>query len=149
MEKEKLAEIELTYRPSVKFTEQPKIVTSKDAYQVLIKYWDEGKINFIEQFRIALLNRANYVIGVVELSTGGITGTIADIRLIIAAAIKSNAVAIILAHNHPSGNLKPSGPDLDLTSKIAGAAKLFDLRLLDHLIVTEDAYLSMADEGLL
>lgn len=149
MEKEKLAEIELTYRPSLKFKEQPKIVTSQDAYQVLIKFWDEGKINFIEQFRIALLNRANYVIGVIELSSGGITGTVADIRLIIAAAIKSNAVAIILAHNHPSGNLKPSQPDLDLTNKIAGAAKLFDLRLLDHLIVTEDSYLSMADQGLL
>lgn len=149
MAKGKLAEIELSYKPSMKFTEQPKVITSRDAYQVLRMFWDDGKISFVEQFKIALLNRANYVIGVVEISSGGITGTVADTRHIIAAAIKSNSVAIIMAHNHPSGNCKPSQADIDLTQKVVGAAKLFDLRLLDHLILTAESYLSMADEGLL
>jgi DNA repair protein RadC len=149
MERKGLSEIELIYKPSVKFSKQPKIISSQDAYDVMKKFWDENKISFVEQFKIALLNRANTVIGIVEISTGGITGTVADIRLIIAAAIKSNAVGIILAHNHPSGNCKPSQADIDLTKKIAGAAKLFDVQLLDHLIITDESYLSMAEEGLL
>lgn len=149
MGSKRLSEIELTYRPSLKFSEQPKITSSKDAYEVLKKSWDENKISFVEQFKIALLSRANAVIGIVEISTGGITGTVADVRLIIAAAIKSNAVALIIAHNHPSGNCKPSQADLDLTKKIVGASKLFDLELLDHLIITDESYLSMAEEGLL
>ena len=84
-----------------------------------------------------------------EVSSGGITGTVADPRLILAAAIKSLAVAIVLAHNHPSGNLKPSQADEQLTAKIKEAAKYHDINVLDHIIVTPDAYYSFADEGLL
>lgn len=96
------------------------------------------------------LNRANRVIGVYKVSVGGITGTVADPRLILSVALKSAATSIILAHNHPSGNLKPSRADLELTTKIKTAAQLMDITVLDHLIVTSDeGFLSFADEGLM
>ena len=78
-----------------------------------------------------------------------IAGTIVDVRLIFAAAIKANAVGLILAHNHPSGNLKPSYIDIQLTKRVKEAGQLLDIQLLDHLILTSDGYLSMADEGLI
>lgn len=102
----------------------------------------------LEEFKVVFLNRANRVIGVYDASSGGITGTVADPRLILAAAIKSLAVSIILSHNHPSGNLKPSKADEDLTTKIKEAAKYHDIRVIDHMIITSEGYYSFADEGL-
>lgn len=145
----KVAEVELVYKTKVKASERPLIKCSKDCYATLMKVWDENKIEFQEEFKVLLMNRANRVIGVYEASRGGITGTVADPRLILAAAIKGLAVAIVLAHNHPSGNLKPSLADEQLTSKIKEAARYHDIRVLDHIIVTADAYNSFADEGLL
>ncbi len=104
----KVAEVELVYKTKVKASQRPWISTSKDCYETLLQVWDENKIELQEEFKVLLLNRANRVTGVYEVSTGGITGTVADPRLILAAAIKSLSVSIILAHNHPSGNLKPS-----------------------------------------
>jgi DNA repair protein RadC len=94
-----------------------------------------------------LLNRANKVLGIYELSTGGISGTVADIRLIFAASIKSNASSIVLAHNHPSSNTKPSDADLLLTHKIKEAGKLLDIKVIDHIIVAIESYYSFADQG--
>jgi DNA repair protein RadC len=102
-----------------------------------------------EEFKVLLLNRANKVIGLYNTSKGGVTGTVADPRLILAAALKSGACFVVLAHNHPSGNLKPSRADLDLTQKIAYAVKYIDVRVLDHLIVSPEGYYSFADEGML
>ena len=96
-----------------------------------------------------MLNRANKVIGIFAVSSGGMCGTIADPRVIFAAALKSCAISIILAHNHPSGNLRPSQSDIDLTNKLRAAGKLLDIEVLDHIILAEDSYLSLADEGLL
>ena len=144
-----VAEIELVYRSKVKASERPKINSSKDAYDIFIQSWDENKIGFIEQFKILLLNRANKVLGVYEVSTGGVTGTVADPRLIFTAALKANATAIILAHNHPSANLKPSQADEQLTQKIKEGGKFLDIQVLDHVIVFTEGYYSMADEGLL
>lgn len=144
-----VAEIELVYRSKVKAAERPRITSSKDAYDILLNYWDENKIEFIEQFKILLVNRGNKVLGVYEVSTGGVTGTVADPRLIFAAALKANATAIILAHNHPSSNLKPSQADEQLTHKIKEGGRYLDIQVLDHLIVCSDGYYSMADEGLL
>lgn len=88
------------------------------------------------------------MLGVYPLSTGGITGTMVDIRLILSVALKEAATGIILAHNHPSGNLQPSSADRDLTAKIKDACKYFDISLLDHLIIAPDRkYYSFADEG--
>jgi DNA repair protein RadC len=145
----KVAEVELVYKTKVKASERPLIKTSKDCYQTFLKVWDENKMEMQEEFKVLLINRANRVTGVYEASSGGITGTVADPRLILAAAIKGLAVGIVLAHNHPSGNLKPSLADEQLTAKIKTAANYHDIRVLDHIIVTADAYYSFADEGLL
>ena len=142
-----VAEIELVYKTKVKASERPHIKSSSDAYEVLKQSWDENKIEFVEQFKVMLLNRANKVLGIYELSTGGISGTVADIRLIFAASIKSNASSIVLAHNHPSSNTKPSDADLLLTHKIKEAGKLLDIKVIDHIIVTIESYYSFADQG--
>lgn len=124
--------------------------TKVDAYNLFKQNWDENKIEFIEQFKVLFLNRANKVLGIFELSTGGITGTVADPKLVFTAALKMNACNIILCHNHPSGNVKPSMADENLTKKIKEAGKYLDLPVIDHIIISgEDGYYSFADEGLL
>lgn len=144
-----VAEVELVYKTKVKPSERPLVTSSKSCYKLLLQTWDETKIDFIEQFKVLLLNRCNRVLGIYELSTGGITGTVADVRLVMTAALKANAVAIILTHNHPSGNLKPSRQDDYLTAKIKEAGKFLDIQVLDHIIVTSEGYYSFADEGVL
>ena len=144
-----VAEIELIYKSKVKASARPVIQKSKDAYDILIANWDENKIELQEQFKVLYLNRANKVLGIFDLSTGGVTGTVADPKLVLVTALKLNATGLILSHNHPSGNLQPSRQDLDLTAKIKEAAKFLDMNLTDHLIVTNEKYLSMADEGLI
>jgi DNA repair protein RadC len=145
----RVAEVELVYRSKVKPSERPKISCSKDIADVLRQIWSIDKIEMVEEFKVLLLNRCNKVLGVFDASSGGITGTVADPRLIMAAAVKSTAVSIILAHNHPSGNLTPSRADEELTQKIKYASMYFDIRVLDHIIITSESYYSFADEGLL
>jgi DNA repair protein RadC len=103
----------------------------------------------VEQFKVLFLNRANKVLCLYNLSSGGITGTVADPRLIYSAALKVNALSLILCHNHPSGSLKPSDADKQLTQKIKNAGSYFDMKVFDHLIITSEAYFSFNDEGLL
>ncbi len=145
----RVAEVELVYKTKVKASERPKVNSSKDIYKVLKQVWDENKIDMLEEFKVIFLNRANRVTGVYDASSGGITGTVADPRLILAAAIKSLSVSIVLSHNHPSGNLKPSRADEELTLKIKEAASYHDIKVLDHIIITSEAYYSFADEGLI
>lgn len=144
-----VTEVELVYKAKIKPSERPVIKSSRDAYDVFLKVWDENKISFQEEFKVLLLNQANQVIGVYNASMGGITGTVADPRLILAAAIKGLSVSLVLGHNHPSSNLKPSRADEELTNKIKEAAKYHDIKVLDHIIVTAEGYYSFADEGLL
>src|SRR5882762_7110937 len=144
-----VAEIQLIYKSDVKPSLRPKVNGAKDTYNVLLENWDDSKIEFVEQFKVMLLNRANKVLGIFEVSTGCSTGTVADPKLIFAAAIKSNACGIILAHNHPSGNLQPSQADIDLTRRMKEGGKLLEIQVLDHVIVTTEAYYSFADEGVL
>lgn len=144
-----VAEIELIYKTKVKASQRPLISCSRDAYSLLLNTWDENKIEFVEQFKVLLLNRGNRVLGIYENSTGGVCGTIADIRLIFAAALKCNAVTIMLAHNHPSSSLKPSHADNLLTEKFREAGKFLDICVLDHLIISKEGYYSYADEGVL
>lgn len=145
----KVAEIQLSYRPKYKASERPTITRSLDAYEILKASWSEDKLCFIEEFKVILLNRVNRVLGIYHVSSGGIAGTIADPKLIFMAALKGSASSIILSHNHPSGNLKPSKVDLQLTNKIVEGGKLLDISVVDHLIITSEGYLSFADEGLL
>ena len=102
-----------------------------------------------EVFAVVFLNRANKINEFKIISEGGITGTVADPRIILKKALEEDAVSLILCHNHPSGSLKPSRADEELTYKIKEAAKFFDIKVLDHLIVSDDGYYSFADEGIL
>ena len=145
----RVAEVELVYKTKVKPSQRPKVSTVKECYELLKELWNENTIEMQEEFKVMLLNRANKVIGIYEASAGGLTGTVADPRLILAAALKSLAVSIILCHNHPSGNLKPSRADEELTQKIKCAAAYHDIKVIDHIIITSEGYYSFADEGLL
>ncbi|WP_348800110.1 JAB domain-containing protein [Flavobacterium adhaerens] len=144
-----VSEIELIYKTKVKASERPQIKCSRDAYKLVLSTWDSNKIEFFEQFKVLLLNQANKALGIYELSSGGITGTVADLRLIFAAALKANATALMIIHNHPSGQLKYSEADNCITKKVKEAGKLLDIALLDSLIITPESYYSFADEGTL
>ncbi|HRP30305.1 MAG TPA: JAB domain-containing protein [Ginsengibacter sp.] len=143
----KVAEIELIYKTRVKASQRPKVSSSKEVYQILLQSWDENKIEFVEQFKILLLNRGGRILGIYEVSSGGVSGTVADPKLIFSAALKANASSLILSHNHPSGNTRPSDADRQLTRRIKMAGELLDISVLDHIIVTTEGYCSFADEG--
>ena len=145
----KVAEIQLNYKSDVKPSLRPKISSSKDAYDVVRNNWDDSRIEFIEQFKVMLLNRAHKVLGIFDVSTGGVSGTVADPKIIFAAAIKANASGIIVAHNHPSGNLSASQADIDLTKRLKEGGKVLEVQLLDHVILTTEGYFSFADEGMI
>ncbi len=132
-----IQEVELVYKSKVIASLRPVVASAKQAYDVLWQTWDKNKVELQEQFKVLLLNRGGKAVGIYELSTGGIAGTVADPRLIFMAALKANACSVILAHNHPSSNLKPSRADEELTRKIKEAGKLLDINVLDHIIVTE------------
>ena len=146
---DRVAEIQLSYKTEVKPSERQKITASKDAYEIFLQTWDKDKIEFIEQFKVLLTNRANRVLGIVEISHGCSTGTIADPKLIFAAAIKANACGLIMAHNHPSGNRQASQADIELSRRMKEGGKILEINVLDHIIVTTEGYLSMSDEGLM
>lgn len=142
--KNTIAEVQVTYKPTQLV--QTQIKCSRDAFKVFQALWDEH-IQYKESMYVLLLNRANRVLGYHLLSQGGTTGTVVDVKVLLQLLIKSNAHGFILAHNHPSCNTKPSTEDLKLTKKVKEASKLLDIQLLDHLIITADSFLSMADEG--
>jgi DNA repair protein RadC len=140
------AEIQISYSSKVPRSELRKITSSKDAYDIALNIWP-ASIEHRECFVILLLNRANKVLGYSVISTGGLSGTVADPKVIFQVALKANASSLLLMHNHPSGNLQPSDADLKLTRKLKSAGDLLDLPVIDHLIVTDDRYYSFADEG--
>lgn len=144
-----VAEIELVYRHIADYKNIPVTKSSQQNYELLLSVWDKDKIDLVEQFKILLLNRAFKVLALYTVSTGGVSGTVADPRLIFTAALKINASAIVLAHNHPSGNLNPSRADEELTRKIKNAGLFLDIMVLDHLIITSTGYYSFSDEGLI
>ncbi len=140
-----VAEIKISY--STTSTSKIKITSVNKAFEVLLNSWDLDTIELQEEFKILLLNRANEVLGIYPLSKGGITGTVVDSRLIFAVALKCNATGILLCHNHPSGNLKPSDNDITLTRSIKKCADFLDITLIDHLIITKNGFYSFSNEG--
>ena len=142
-----VGEVKLSYKP--KFKSLHKVSRSEDAYRYLLPTYKKGAICYKEYFKVLFLNQASQVLGYTLISEGGITETCADVRIILQAALLTNSVAIILAHNHPSGNLKPSKQDMEITKQVKDAAQLMRIRVLDHLILTDAGYYSFADEGLL
>lgn len=145
----KVSEIELIYKSKIKASERPQIKSSKDAYRLVLDHWNPDTIEFFEQFKVLLLNQANRALGIYEISSGGISGTVVDLRLIFSAALKANAAGLIIIHNHPSGQLTASEADKQITRKVKNAGELLDIKLLDSLIISPESYYSFADEGVL
>jgi len=144
----KVNEIQVSYKEKIKVS--TVISSSVDAGQLLFENWNKDTIELHETFKILLLNNSNKVKGIYEVSKGGITGTLVDLRILFAVILKSLSTGIILAHNHPSGKLIPSESDKSLTNKIKKASTLFDIKVLDHLIIVPNgAYYSFADNGML
>ncbi len=148
MKNNKVSEVKLTYKSKVKAVDRPKITQSKDIYNLVINDWDD--IELCESFYILCLDRGNKVKSRIRISKGGTAGTVVDAKLVFVAALKCIAPAIILVHNHPSGNLRPSQADIDVTRRIKRGGELLDIVVLDHLIITPDnGYYSFADEGMI
>jgi DNA repair protein RadC len=145
------AEITVSYQVTPDWSSLPVIGSSEDAYKAIYPFFPSHTVALQEHFIVCFLNRANKMVGVFHSSSGGISGTVADPRIILGVALKTAAVGVVLAHNHPSGNLKASNADIELTKRLTEAGKLIDINVLDHLIVTpeEGMYLSFADQGLM
>ena len=138
-------ELKVTYH---KGKSGPKITSSKDAADVFRELLSD-RSSFSEEFLLLALNRSNQVIGFYRVSTGGVSGTVADPKIIFSIALQSLASGLILCHNHPSGNLSPSQADIHLTKNAKQSGRLLDINLLDHLIITDESYFSFADEGMI
>ena len=124
------------------------IKSSQDSYEYIKRFWCTD-VDIYESFFILGLNRANNTVAYMKISQGGIAGTVVDVKLVAKFAIESLCSAVIIAHNHPSGNLKPSEADKAITNRIEEGLKILDVQVLDHLIITNSSYFSFADEGLI
>jgi DNA repair protein RadC len=142
-----VSEVALSYKNRVPYNQRQKVITSHSAYEVLTNIFPADTIDYRETFIVLYLNKASQVLGYSIISEGGTASVSVDVKLIIQAALLANASAIIIAHNHPSGNLRPSIEDNRLTKRVAEAAKLFDIAVLDHLIVTSESFYSFSDNG--
>lgn len=123
-----------------------KISSSNDGAEAFRQVFDEETLEVNETFMVLFLNRANNTVGWTKVSSGGIVGTTVDIKMIMKIAVNSLASSVIICHNHPSGVLKPSVNDKNITKKIKNACEFFDITLLDHIILSEDSHYSFADE---
>jgi DNA repair protein RadC len=141
------SEVQISYSPKVKASERMKVTCSSDVANAMRIVFQD--LEHIEYCYLMLLNRRNAILGCHQLSKGGMTGTVIDLRVVFQVAIKACATSIILAHNHPSGNLDVSEADRKITRQVKEAGSVMEIPLLDHLVITADGYMSMADEGLL
>lgn len=148
MTKNLIDEIQITYKRSPN-KENVKISSSMEAEFYLRKHWNLETIDLFEEFKMIVLNHANEALGIYSVSKGGVNSTIVEIKHILYIALKTNSTGIIIAHNHPSGNLKPSESDKKITAKIKESSRIMDLELLDHIILSRNAYFSFKDEGML
>ena len=142
-----IAEVQISYSSHVKAKDRMKVTGSKDAADAFRAIWPA--YDHIEFSYMLMMNRQNQILGYHQLSKGGMTGAVIDVRVIFQVALKACATSLIIAHNHPSGNLDTSDADRKVTRQIKEAGLILDIPLLDHLILTNDSFLSMADEGLL
>lgn len=143
-------ELEIVYKPGNYKMDGEKLISSTSAVKLLKQAFNPNTIQCQEEFIVLYLDQENKLKGVYKMSRGGITATVADVRLILSVALKCLATGIILSHNHPSGNLLPSENDRVLTRKLKDACRLLDVTLLDHIIVTaHGGYYSFADEGVM
>lgn len=144
-----VAEVKVIYQSKLPYIHYPRVNSSTDAENIFRVNWSDD-IQLIEEFNVLFLNRANYVKGILRLSRGGLTGTVADPRILFATALKGLAVGIIAGHNHPSGSIKPSSQDIELTKKLKEIGRFHEITLIDHLILSpHSGFYSFADEGML
>lgn len=147
MKEYKISQIKLTYCSEVKSSEIPKVFGSKESADFFRESFEEGEIEFQEYFKVMYLSKANKVLGIHTISMGGTDSTITDMKILFSGALLAKASSIIVCHNHPSGNLRPSFQDDSLTKRIAECSKILDIKLLDHVIISTDGYYSYQDEG--
>lgn len=141
--------ISVSFDKKVKKSELYTIRSSSDTADLLRNVFSADTFDWTEEFVIICMNRANKVVGFHKVASGGFSGVVADPKVILTVALQTCSSALILAHNHPSGNLKPSRADEELTRKIKSAAALLDITVLDHIILSDQGYYSFADEGTL
>lgn len=141
-----VSELQVTYKP-IRREKKVSIRSSQDVADFLRETWDAGIMEYVEQFKVVLLNNAHDIIGIRTISTGGLTGCMADPKNVFQAALLANAAAIIVSHNHPSGGLKPSNADRNITKKLQSAGEFLDITVLDHVIITANGYYSFLDNG--
>lgn len=144
-----LEEVYVGYKTKIQSTDRVTVTNSRECYNHLFLAYDKDTFQYKESFFAMYLNRANKVLGVLKISEGGVCGTVCDARIIMQAALRLNASFIVLSHNHPSGNMKPSQSDIEITNRLQEAAKFMDMKILDHIIVSadENTYYSFGDEG--
>ena len=139
-------EVKLVYYNKVAAKDRLQITQPQDAANILHTHWDKGQIGLVEESKLLLLDTQMRLMSIANLSFGGMTATLIDPRMVFAIALKRRAHRIILAHNHPSGTLHPSQADLTLTENFTELGKMLNIRLEDHLILTEDGYYSMTNQ---
>ena len=147
MKTKQVSEIQISYYPSI--MEDYQVENSQRSFELFLNEWEQNTLQMQEEVKLLLLNRNNRVLGIHSLAKGGLTSCVVDIRIILSVALKCLATGIILVHNHPSGNLKPSIDDIKITEQLKDGCKLLNIELLDHLIITREDYFSFADEGML
>lgn len=142
-----LAEVKLTYSTKPKDHDYPIIDNPSDVYGYLCDIWDNEKLELQEEFMVIILNSALRALGWSKISTGGKTATIVDVSMVIQIALLANAHAVIIAHNHPSGTMRPSRADINLTNRITKSLDLMGITLHDHVIIARDQYYSFKEHG--
>lgn len=143
-----IAEVTINYKSLKKPYNMTKIENSKNVADFFRNVWSD-RMEYVEEFYILLLSRSSHILGYLKVSEGGTAGTIVDPKIVFQGALKCNASAIVLCHNHPSGNLKASAQDIEITKKVKDGGRLMDIGVLDHIILTSDGFMSFADEGLM
>ncbi|MEJ5143855.1 JAB domain-containing protein [Sphingobacterium sp. MYb388] len=142
-----VAEITVQFKPNFKVSECPQISDSSTAHTILKEFWDEGLMQFLEEFKVIYLNNENHVLGISDIAMGGRASVSVDMKTIFSIALKCCASKIILSHNHPSCKLIPSSHDHAITKKAIEAGKVLDIQVADHLIIGINGYYSFRDEG--
>lgn len=142
----KFEEVHLIYKNRVSANDRPSVKSPYDAYLILLENWDDEQINLLEECKVLLLDSQLRLMSIASVSKGGLSGTIVDPRIVFSMALKRRANRIILAHNHPSGTLKPSKADISLTKQFIKAGNVLQIPLEDHIIVTQAGYCSLMNE---
>lgn len=140
-----LTEILISYKN--KNQDAVKVSSSVEVYNFILNHWDDDTLDIQENVKMLLLNSSNTILGVYDVSRGGINSTVIDLRLVLSVALKCLASSIILVHNHPSENINPSEQDREFTKKIKSACKFLEIQLFEHIIITRYDYFSFADNG--